>query len=120
MDIKKTVNYYRKLDKNSLCSCDYCRNYCLGIKKTYPILSDYLTGMGVDIEKPFETMPLDPYEGIIEYIAVQYIVMGNHSDFKAAVVSGVDIDMADSYPVTSIEEEHFVIEISPIKLKWAL
>jgi hypothetical protein len=37
MDIIKTVNYYRKLDKNSLCSCDYCRNYCLEIKKTYPI-----------------------------------------------------------------------------------
>ena len=76
--------------------------------------------MGVDIEKPFETMPLDPYEGIVEYIAVQYIVMGNHSDFKAAVVSGVDIGIADSHPVTGIEEEHFVIEISPIKLKWAL
>ena len=44
----------------------------------------------------------------------------NHSDFKAAVVSGVDIDMADSHPVTGIEEEHFVIEISPIKLKWAI
>ena len=120
MDIVKTENYYKKLNKNNLCSCDYCRNYFSEIKGTYPLLSDYLTGMGVDIEKPFETMPLEPYEGTIEYIAVQYIVMGNHSDFQAAVVSGVDIDIADSHPMTDIEEEHFIIEISPIKLKWTI
>ena len=46
--------------------------------------------------------------------------MGNHSDFQAAVVSGVDIDIADSHPMTDIEDEHFIIEISPIKLRWTI
>lgn len=72
----KTENYYREINKDSLCSCDYCRNYYKEVKAAYRELSDHLAGMGVDIEKPFETMPLEPYEGNIEYIAAQYIVMG--------------------------------------------
>ena len=53
--------------------------------------------MGADIEKPFETMPLEPYEGNIEYIAVQYIVMGNVADFKSEDVYGFHIGIADSH-----------------------
>ena len=127
----KTKNYYRELNKDSLCSCDYCRNYYKEVKAAYPELSDHLAGMGVDIEKPFETMPLEPYEGNIEYIAVpyegnieyiavQYIVMGNAADFKSEDVYGVHISIADSHPMTDIDEEHYVIEISPIRLKWAV
>ena len=39
--------------------------------------------MGVDVEKLFETMPLELNGGIIEYIVVQYIVMGNAADFMS-------------------------------------
>ncbi len=120
MDSIKTENYYRTLDNNSLCSCDYCKNYYKEAKAAYPELSDYLAGIGVDIEKPFETMPLEPYEGMIEYIAVQYIVMGNAADFKSEDVNGVHIDIADSHPMIEIDEEHYVIEISPIRLKWMI
>lgn len=120
MDIIKTENYYRTLNDDSLCSCDYCRNYYREVKKAYPELSDHLAGMGVDIEKPFETMPLEPYKRTIEYIAVQYIVMGNAANFKSEDVYGVHISITDSHPMTDIAEEHYVIEISPIRLKWAV
>ena len=120
MDIVKTENYYRTLNGDRLCSCDYCRNYYKEVKETYPELSDYLVGMGVDIEKPFETMPLEPYEGIIEYIAVQYIVMGKDNDFKSVDLNGVHIDIANSHPETDIDEDHYVTEISPIRLKWTV
>lgn len=120
MDIIKTENYYRTLDNDSLCSCDYCRNYYKEVKAAYPELSDYLAGMGVDIEKPFEAMPLDPYEETIEYIAAQYIVMGNAADFKSEDIYEVHIGIADSHPMTDIDEEHYVIEISPIRLKWTI
>ena len=116
----KTENYYREINKDSLCSCDYCRNYYKEVKAAYPELSDHLAGMGVDIEKPFETRPLEPYEGNIEYIAAQYIVIGNAADFKSEDVYGVHIGIADSHPMTDIVEEHYVIEISPIRLKWAV
>ena len=92
----KTENYYRELNKDSLCSCDYCRNYYKEVKAAYSELSDHLAGMGVDIEKPFETIPLEPYEGNIEYIAVQYIVIGNAADFKSENVYGVHIGIADA------------------------
>ena len=116
----KTENYYRTLTKDSLCSCDYCRNYYKEIRGEYPELSDHLAKMGIDIEKPFETMPLEPCEGTLDYIAVQYIVMGNASGFKSEDVSGVHIGITDSHPATDIDEEHFVIEIWPIKLKWTI
>ncbi len=32
----KTENYYRELNKDSLCSCDYCRNYYKEVKAAYP------------------------------------------------------------------------------------
>ncbi|MGX8698846.1 MAG: hypothetical protein ACSW8F_02825 [bacterium] len=116
----RTERYYRELSEDSLCSCAYCRNYDREIKEAYPVLSEYLSAMGIDIEKPFESMPLEPYEGTIEYIAVQYIVMGTASDFRSADVSGVHIDLADSHPLTEMEEEHFVIELSSIQLRWAM
>ena len=78
----KTENYYRELNKDSLCFCDYCRNYYKEVKAAYPELSDYLAGMGVDIEKPFETMPLEPYEGNIEYIAVQCLRIQHQANLK--------------------------------------
>ena len=120
MDIIKTENYYKTLSKDSICSCDYCRNYYKEVKAVYPELSDYLAAMGVDIEKPFEAMSLEPYEGTIEYIAVQYIVMGDAAEFKSEDVHGVHIGIADSHPMTDIDEEHYVVEISPIRLKWAV
>ena len=120
MDIEKTKDYYRTLSESELCSCDYCKNYYKEIRKSYPLLSDYLMKMGIDIEKPFETMPIEPYEGMIEYFDVQYIVMGSRLDFKDTTISGVHIGIADSHPMSEIKEEHFVIEISPILLKWTM
>ena len=118
MDYLKTKNYYKTFANDSLCNCDYCKNYYREIKGAYPVMSEYLAEMGIDIEKPFEAMSLDPCEGMIEYIAVQYIVMGSVEDFKSTDVSGVHIGIADSHPMTDIDEEHFVIELFPIKLRW--
>ena len=44
--------------------------------------------------------------------------MGTDEGFAETAVSGVNIVMAESYPYTDIEEEHFVIELAPITLKW--
>ena len=118
IDILKTERYYKTLADEDLCSCAYCRNYYREIKAAYPVLSEYLKELGIDIEKPFEAMPLEPYEGKIEYSGVQYIVMGDPASFQETDVAGVHIAIADSHPMTDLSEEHFVIEISPIILKW--
>ncbi|MBQ4253095.1 MAG: hypothetical protein II704_08615 [Erysipelotrichaceae bacterium] len=120
MDIERTKIYYETEADDSLCQCDYCRNYYKEIKAAYPMLTEYLKGIGVDIEKPFETIPVGPWEGTIEYIGAQYIVMGSPSGFAETSVDGVDIFITDSHPMTDLDEEHFVIEITPIKLKWTI
>lgn len=75
---------------------------------TYPKLSEYLYSLGVDIEKPFETMPLEPDEnGDIEYPLVQYLVCGNSSDFAAEVIEKVSIDISELHPSSTINEDHF-------------
>lgn len=120
MDAEKTRKYYEKIGETDLCGCAYCKNYAKEVKEAYPKVAKVLGSMGVDIEKPFETMPLEPDEGYIDYVAAQYVVLGRAEDFKETSVDSVKIDVAEAHPATRIKEEHFVIEISPIRLKWTV
>ena len=120
MDRKRTEEYYKALGADDLCDCAYCRNYYKEIKSAYPALDEYLQSLGIDIEKPFEAMPLEPYEGFLEYSGVQYVVLGSPSGFEETAVGNVHIVIADSHPMTGIEEEHFVIEAYPITLPWTM
>lgn len=125
MDITKTKAFYELLAPDYVCDCDYCKNYVKEIKRAYPLLADYLQSIGIDIEKPFETMPLElDKDGYIDYIGVQYVVLGSKDDFKKTVVSDVSIDITESHPRTNVTDAHFVIELLPInrfiRLPWAL
>ena len=62
MDVRKTKHYYDVSAGDYVCTCEYCRNYVKEIRHAYPELSEYLETMGIDIEKPFETMPIEPDE----------------------------------------------------------
>lgn len=121
IDVAKTREYYESLTPEDLCQCAYCRNYCKEIKAAYPLLVDYLSGIGVDIEKPFETMPLEPDdEGNILYAGVQYIVFGTDDGDVEADIGDGTLRIAASHPVTDITGDHFVIEIDSITLKWTV
>ena len=121
MDIEGTKSYYEQINNRYLCDCAYCQNYVREIKVTYPKVAEYLCSLGIDIEKPFETMPLDPDEtGYIEYISAQYIVCGGSVDFVKTVIGSVNVDIAGAHPSTQMNEDHFVIEIYPIRLKWVM
>ena len=91
------------------------------IKSTYPKVAEYLFSLGIDIEKPFETMPLEPDEtGYIEYISPQYIAIGSPDDFVETTIDSVNVGIAESHPSTQIDETHFVIEVGPVRLKWIM
>lgn len=121
MNVEKTQEYYKQLSRDNLCDCAYCQNYIKRIRSDYPVIAKYLQKFGIDIEKPFETMPLEPdKDRYIEYIAAQYIVYGEHKSFEKAIINSVNVDIADSYPSTGIKETHFVIEIYPLRLKWVM
>lgn len=118
MSIKETKQYYDSLTAEDLCNCAYCRNYISEIRNAYPKVAEYLLALGVDIEKPFETIPLEPDEtGGIEYLSSQYIVIGNTDGFIKTVIDTVTVDITDSHPLTNIDKPHFVIEIYPVRLK---
>lgn len=117
MDIEKTKEYYSQLNYGDLCQCDDCKNYVKEIKKSYPLIDDYLSKFGIDITKPFETAPVDFDEETIFYTMVQYVVMGTSDGFENTKINDVDIWVTESHPMTNITEPHFVIEICPVYLK---
>jgi hypothetical protein len=78
-----------------------------------------LASFGVDIEKPWETSPLEPDEnGMLEYCVCQYIVFGSCPDTYKHRIGDVEFRLASCYPGTEIEEEHFVLEFYPVRLKF--
>ena len=119
MNIEKTREYYRHLTNDDLCQCDYCKNYVKEIKAAYPEVAKYLDSIGIDIEKPFETIPIE-IEDMIEYAAVQYIILGSSEGFQPYCVGDVGVDIAINHPSSNISDEHFVIEIFPVYLKYTL
>lgn len=118
MNIKldRTKLYYKSEADKNLCDCEYCKNYYKNIKKAYPQIDEYLKNIGVDIEKPFETSPVDPEDGFIEYYMCQYIVFGRCPNDYKDIIDDIEIRIATSYPDTKIDEEHFLLEIDYIKL----
>lgn len=118
MTIEKTRKFYK--DYDDLCDCAYCKNYIEEVKKAYPDLDDYLDKLGIDIEKPWETLPGEVIGGMIEYLGAQYILMGNKSDFNKAKLGELAIDLAKSFPDPGLDCDHYVIEVRPIKLQWTV
>jgi len=118
MNIEKTRRYYAQLTEEDICGCAYCRHYVKEIRAAYPELAGFLNASGIDIEKPFETIPICPANGTMFYSGVQYVVMGSADDFEETSVGNVRVLIAGSHPMTDITEDHFVIEVSPIYLKW--
>ncbi len=116
VDVRKTTQYYSSLSDTQLCDCAYCINYRKEIKAAYPRLVDALARLGVDIEKPYETSPLEPEEGYLTYCACQYIVFGSCRATDCWQVGSVTLRPALSYPPTGIGSPHFVLELYPIRL----
>ena len=120
IDVFKTREFYNSLEFSALCNCDYCCNYRAQVKSSYPKVAAYLDSLGIDIEKPYETSAMEPDEnGILEYGCCQYIVFGTCDLEYYHKIDDVEFRIATSYPSTKIEEENFVIEFFPVKLKYA-
>lgn len=118
MSIEKTREFYR--DYDDICDCAYCKNYIREIRNAYPELSAYLDKLGVDIEKPFEISPGEPSRGYIEYLGAQYIIIGNKDDFRKGKLKNITIDLTKFFPDPCIDDDYYVIEIHPLKLKWTI
>ena len=100
-DIEKTRAYYSSRGPESLCNCGYCQNYCARVKAAYLEVALYLDSLGVDIEKPFETMPLELDEnGYLEYCGCQYVVFGSCPEDFTHRIGDVTFGRSDCHPNT--------------------
>ncbi len=116
-NIEKNKIYYAQLPKDALCDCIYCQNYYTQVKTAYPEVAAYLLSLGIDIEKPFETSPLEPENGNLTYCVCQYIAFGSCADDYYHKIGNVAFRKSTSYPFTGITEQHFVLDLAPITLK---
>ena len=105
INIEQTRQYYTEIKTEDLCDCDYCKNFYLQVKEAYPLVADYLNALGVDIEKPLETSPLEPVNGMLEYCVCQYVVFGKTSGELVKKIGNVELGVATSYPRTNIQRE---------------
>lgn len=116
----KTKDFYNNLPKEFVCDCAYCKNYIINIKSVYPELDEYLSSIGVDIKAPHETSPIDTEDGYVEYLNIEYIVLGDSKDFKETEIGNLKVSLSESHPATpdELNEDHYVISVYPIRLKW--
>ena len=78
-----------------------------------------MASLGVNIEKPFELLLPDEDEGgCLEYPICQYVVFGTCPEDYSHQIGNVTFGRSDCHPSTKIDEEHFVLELYPIKLKF--
>ena len=119
MDIQKTKAYYDKLTFDDVCSCESCQYYARNVKDALPEVAEYLATIGIDIEKPLETMPIeDAKKGHIYYIAAQYIVIGDVEDFREKKIGDISVEVDEFHPAAKLDEKYFVISIGPITLEY--
>lgn len=91
------------------------------IEEIYPEVCEYLKALHIDPRRPFELMPLEPDEhNRLEYIGCQYIVFGECEDTYTQPWNEVVVKKATTHLSTGIDEQHFVLEFSPIRLQWLL
>jgi hypothetical protein len=118
---ERTRAYYQALEPEGLCDCAYCKHYYAQVKAAYPAVADYLAGLGVDVERPFEIdLPAEEESGDMVYHVCQYVVFGSCSDSYQHRISDVSLRRAEAYPTTGIEEAHFMLELYPIRLQGML
>ena len=118
VNVSGTREFYHSITESSLCDCGYCRNYRLQVKSAFP-MSLCIWILWAFHQKPLETSPLEPDEnGMLEYCCCQYIALGSCEPEYHHKIADIEFRAATSYPSTGIEQAHFVLEFSPIKLKY--
>jgi hypothetical protein len=45
VNIGKTQKYYHSIGSESLCDCNYCKNYYAQVKASYPEIASYLASL---------------------------------------------------------------------------
>ena len=110
IDLEKTMLHASLLSEDH-CSCGYCLNYYLAMRKVYPKLCLFLQKFGLSVDGPMELMPVEP----TLYLA-GYPVQGKVLRF------GREPMVIDGIPVVALweNEVQFILEVGDIPLPWLM
>jgi len=119
-NVDKNLDYYKYINQADKCDCNTCKNYYAKIKGCYPDLDQYLSEMGVNIEKPFEAVALSDDKdknGMMEYFA-WYIVKGECGIDYEIKINNIKITKAVEYPNPQLNDQYFALEVSNLFLPY--
>ncbi len=123
VDIESTIEYSCG---HSLCNCDEDRNFYVQSKEKFPQLAEFLSELGLLIDRPDEVGSCAE-EGYIDYHFVSYTVVGDILE-----ADKYEIDMFDGGLFLNIVIDHwyvpneqkankyFTVTIYNIRLPWVL
>ncbi len=117
MNRSRTKQYYRALPAEEICNCAYCQTYVRNVRAAYPEAAAFLASLGADIEKPLETCPVDEDEHTVLYVGAQYVICGSAAGFRDPGLPGLECAITAHHPNTGVRGRHFVIELSPLRLR---
>ena len=121
IDLENTREYYQA---HSLCDCPCCRNLYVQIKSAFPLLSEFLSDLGVDISRPDEAGSCE-MENEIDYVFVSYTVCGKILEYNEYEIDIKDnlflsIIIGDSFIPNEQKNDYFVVTVYGIRLPWVL
>ncbi|MBR6029135.1 MAG: GNAT family N-acetyltransferase [Clostridia bacterium] len=119
IDADRTREYYRGLSDADLCDCEGCRNYRQMIRQSCPMAANYLSLLGIDIEKPFNVSYLEPINGRLLYIDCDYAAFGECDLAFIHQVDGLEISHGFLYPDPGIEGPYVVLQINSVELPFS-
>ncbi len=123
IDIKATTEYSQI---HSLCDCNEDRNFYIQARNQFPKLTEFLTELGLLIERPDEIGSIIN-EDRIDYIFVSYTVVGEikeYSKYETDMFDGgmfLSIVIDDSsIPNEQKTDRYFTVTVYGISLPWVL
>ena len=118
MDLEATKAYYAGMGRESVCSCDYCQNLVDEIKVAYPKVAEFLSELGVNIERPFEVfLPIENDDGYMDYYAVQYLAVGEPDGFEETKIGDISVYITEVHPAATYKGKYFIIEAGTFHIK---
>ena len=123
VDIESTIKYSRE---HSLCDCDEDCNFYVQAKEKFPQLAEFLSGLGLLIDRPDEIGSCAA-EDYIDYHFVSYTVVG-----EILEAGKYEIDMFDGglflnividnwyVPNEQETDRYFTVTVYNIRLPWVL
>ncbi len=123
IDAEKTATYAQK---HSVCDCDEDRNFCMQAREKLPKLADFLSELGLLIERPDEIGSVAE-AGCVHYHFVAYTVTGtilNGEKYETEFLDGdvlISVKIDNSYfPNEQETDRYFSVAVWDFRLPWVL